>query len=273
MFCLNVARHLYSAGQPVYDPRGHVQCPAVCPKSLHLQQRPVVPVSCRFMKTLKESVHTLVLTAEKGKQAEILRQINRMFLREYMIQLDAAFRLYPIEAEAYYYNESNFPDTTVHRNDLQKNRFGKLYFHRAGRSGDTAFLYDRGGVDVCLSCGNYYLGILIRSAWINSEARPVCGPGLLCRRMLEHILGEAPAARREKDRRLIEDREELEVVFPALNDKRDKDSPLLCGYRYGIKPANHPEYSQYKLRSLIEAEKPDHPFKDKRKIRLFSKKQ
>ena len=97
------------AGQPGYDPRGHVQYPAVCPKSLHLQQRPVVPVSCRFMKTLKESVHTLVLTAEKGKQAEILRQINRMFLL-----------------------------------DLQKNRFGKLYFHRAGRSGNTAFLYETG---------------------------------------------------------------------------------------------------------------------------------
>lgn len=215
----------------------------------------------------------MLFTAEKEKQAEILREINRMFLREYMIQIDENFRLYPIEAEAYYYNESNFPDTTVHKNDLQKNRFGKLYFHRAGRAKKTAFLYDRGGIDVCLSSGDYYLGILIRSAWINADDKPVCGPGLLSRRVAEHILGKAPVATIEQDRRLIEESEEKTVVFPALNDRRDKASPLLCGCRYGIKPANHPEYSQYKLRSLIEAEKPDHPFKDKRKTGhcLFSK--
>ena len=94
----------------------------------------------------------------------------------------------------------------------------------------------------------------------------MCAPGLLCRRLAEHILKKTPLASIEQDRRLIEECEERTVVLPALNDRRDKASPLLCGCRYGIKPANHPEYASYKLRSLIEAEKPHHPFKDKRKM-------
>jgi hypothetical protein len=220
------------------------------------------------MKRVKELVDTLVSTAEKEKQVEILREINRMFLREYMIQTDDDFRLYPIEVEAYYYHASHFADTTVHRNDLQKNRFGKLYFHRAGRAGHTAFLYDRGGVDVCLSRGGYYLGVLLRSAWINAEASPVCGPGLLVRRILEPGSGKAPLRASGAGRRLIEDKEAQDVVCLAVNDKRDKSSPLVYGPRYGIKPANHPEFSQYKLRSLIELDKPDHPFKDKKKLAI-----
>lgn len=199
---------------------------------------------------------------------EILREINRMFLRKYMIQMDECFRLYPIEVEAYYYNAPHFVDTTVHRNNLQKNRFGRLYFHRAGRAEHTAFRYDRGGVDVCLSCGEYYLGILLRSAWINAEDKPVCGPGLLTRRMVEYISGKAPLTTIEKERSLIESKEALEVVCPAVDDKRDKCSPLVCGCRYGIKPENHPEFAGYELRSLIELDKPNHPFKDKKKLAI-----
>jgi hypothetical protein len=218
------------------------------------------------MKTLQESVDTLLSTPAKESQAELLREINRLLLRKYMIRIDDSFRLYPIEVEAYYYHEAHFPDTTVHRNILQKNRFGKLYFHRAGRAKHTAFLYLRGGVDVCLSSGEYYLGILLRSAWINAEDKPVCGPGLLARRIAGHILGTAPAAIGAKERPLIESKEDEPALFPAINDCRDKDSPLLCACRYGIKAANHPEFSRFPLRSLIEPDKPAHPFRDKKKL-------
>jgi hypothetical protein len=71
---------------------------------------------------------------------------------------------------------------------VAKNRFGKLYFHRGSSEKENSFLYDRGGFDVCLSDSDYYyFGILIRSAWINHEEKPVCGPGLLTRRIVKHI--------------------------------------------------------------------------------------
>jgi hypothetical protein len=207
-------------------------------------------------------------------QVEFLQKINHAILTDYMIQIDDSFRLYPIEVEAYYYHKDKFKDPYTHRSELQKNRFGKLYFHRATKAKkkeDTISWGKFGGVDICLSSpGEYYLGILIRSAWINEEKEPVCGPNLLKKRIIRHYTGKKDDNKItpeefEKIRELEETEKRLVL---ATNDKREK-KPLFCGCRYGIDPENDPEFFQYKLRLLIELNEPNHPFKDKGKVDIF----
>jgi hypothetical protein len=230
------------------------------------------------METLKEKIKTLVPI----EQVEILREINRSILTDYMIQIDDNFCLYPIEVEAYYYNESNFQDTTVHKNELQKKRFGKLYFHRAGRKRGNAFLFDEGGVDICLSSGEYYFGILIRSTWINEEKEPVCGPGLLTRRIVQHLSNETEIE--DETKIVIEDVEKYRSKIEEIENrttlikprKRDiskeyqpvKEYPIIEGKRFGIKDEKHAPYSTYKLRALIGLKKEKHPFKDKERMAI-----
>lgn len=42
-----------------------------------------------------------------------------LLIRVYMIETDSDFKLYPIEVEAYYHHPG-FPDSCVHKNELQK---------------------------------------------------------------------------------------------------------------------------------------------------------
>lgn len=222
-----------------------------------------------MMDKIKESLANLLNTFVKEEQIKMLQEINRLLLTEYMLEISENFRVYPIEVETYYYNEKSFPDTCVHKNDLQKKRFGKLYFHRASSMKEDSFLYDRGGFDVCLSDNdNYFLGILIRSAWINCEEKPICGPGLLTRRVIKHISQNDKIINLTDDEksliRTLEDKDSILVY--ASDDKRKKDSPLFHSTRFGISSDTHPEYAQYKLRSLIELKEANHPFKEKEKV-------
>lgn len=220
------------------------------------------------MNNLKLLLDELLKTSDKEEQAKILQTINKSFIYQYMLKIDGNFRLYPIEVEAYYYNDPNFPDTCVHKNELQKNRFGKLYFHRASPNKESSLLYDSGGFDICLSDNeDYYLGILIRSAWINSEEIPVCGPGLLTRRVVKYICKDESVTKiTEKEKSAICKLEENEsVIVDAIDDNRQKDSPIFNSTRFGISSIVHPEYGYYKLRSLIELKYPNHPFKEKEK--------
>jgi 3-methyladenine DNA glycosylase Mpg len=220
------------------------------------------------METIKSTVKKPVqVTSSKLEQVNVLQEINTLFLTQYMLEIDANFRLYPIEVEAYYYNETNFRDTCVHQNELQKN-FDKLYFHRAGQKKDSAFLYDKGGVDVCLSEEeNCFFGILIRSAWINNEEKPVCGSGLLARRIVKHICNDDTITKiTEKETIEIRKLEDKSIIVNAQNDKRKKDSIVFKSTRVGINTNNHKEYSSYKLRCLIELKEPYHPFKEKEKV-------
>ncbi|KAA6332972.1 hypothetical protein EZS27_018568 [termite gut metagenome] len=171
------------------------------------------------METIKSLVDKLVQTESISKQVKILQETNTLFLTKYMLEIDDNFRLYPIEVEAYYYNEKNFPDTCVHQNKLQKNNFNKLYFHRASKEPDKSFLYDRGGVDVCISDDdNYYFGILIRSAWIKDEEEPICGPGRLTRYIVEHICGDKIIKKiTEKEIVKIEELEKKSII--RVNDQ------------------------------------------------------
>lgn len=93
----------------------------------------------------------------------ILKTINKYFLKSCEIYIDD-LEIYPIETEIYFVNDW-FHDGMCHMNNLQKQHFGQLYFHRYKNS--TTINLCRGGVDLCISDGNYYLSILIRSAFIN----------------------------------------------------------------------------------------------------------
>ena len=221
------------------------------------------------MNNLQLLLKELLKTSDKEEQLKILQTINKNFLCQYMLRIDEDLRLYPIEVEAYYYNGTNFPDKCVHKNELQMKRFGKLYFHRASESKGSSFLYDRGGFDICLSDSeNYYLGILIRSAWINSEEIPVCGLGLLTRRVVKHICKDDSITNitkiEEEAIRKLEEKES--ILVDAIDDKREKNSPIFNSTRFGISSKVHPEYGYYKLRSLIELKCPNHPFKEKEKV-------
>lgn len=227
------------------------------------------------MEHIKSFVNQLCICSNKLEQVKILQEINELFLTRYMLEIDENFRLYPIEVETYYYNNTNFPDTCVHKNDLQKNRFGKLYFHRASPSKESPFLYDGGGFDICLSDSeNFYLGILIRSAWINSEEIPVCGPGLLTRRLVKYICKDESISKiTEKEKVAICKLEENDsIIIEATDDKRQKSSPIFNSTRFGVDPKVHPEYGYYKLRSLRELKEPNHSFKEKEKaVEIYMK--
>ena len=115
----------------------------------------------------------------------ILQKINKYFLINYKLNFEyegKVINIIPIETEIYFskLNKDNRPDDGMcHMNDLQKgkdkngnDRFGKLYFHRYSQKykndDSNKINYARGGVDVCISNSkDYYLSILIRSAFIN----------------------------------------------------------------------------------------------------------
>lgn len=223
------------------------------------------------MNNLEIVIGKLKNTSDKKTQIEILQEINTLLLTQYIIKIDDDFVLYPIEVEAYYYHENNFPDTCVHKYQWQQNRYGQLYFHRAGNKTDASFLYDGGGIDVCLSnSDDFFLGILIRGAWINQEETPVCTPGVLTRRVVFHICNDNSIVKiTDTERDIIQKLEENnQIVQQAYNDKRNKDSILFQSTRFGISADNHPEYALLKLRSLIELNEPNHPFKAKEKVAL-----
>ena len=223
------------------------------------------------MNHITNVIEKLTTVTDKKQQESLLQEINKLVLTEYMIEIDHDLVIYPIEVEAYYYHQNNFPDTCVHKFELQKNRYGKLYFHRASNKEDAAFLFDMGGIDVCLSnSGDFYFGLLIRGAWINQENEPICTPGVLTRKVVQDICKDNTLEKiSEKEAIIIRQYEAKDsIIKPAHSDPRDKDSILFHSTRFGIDPQNHPEYAPYKLRSLIELSAPKHPFRAKEKVVL-----
>lgn len=223
------------------------------------------------MNTIKELIKKLVINIDKVEQIKLLQDLNLLLLHNYMLKIENDLILYPIELEAYYFHENNFPNTCVHKYKWQQNRYGKLYFHRAGKKDDAAFLYDSGGFDICLSYSNeFYLGILIRAAWINNEESPICTPGVLTRKIIRHICKDEAIKKIGKEEatiiRALEEKDNILQLAKA--DKRDKKSIVFNSTRFGISSTNHPEYSHYPIRSLIELNNPKHPYKDKEKVVL-----
>lgn len=105
----------------------------------------------------------------------ILQKIGKLLLTEYIIQI-GNLTIKPLLVEAYYYNNSNFKDDSVHAanksnantyklaRDRQENNFGELYVHYGTKD----------GIDVVLSNGKYYLSFLIKNALINNKFAAQC---------------------------------------------------------------------------------------------------
>ena len=100
-------------------------------------------------------------TASEGKAIEILQQIGEILINGCQIRaFDTVIE--PLWVEAYYFRDPGFLDCNTHRSDWQKNRFGRLYFHRRGY----------GGLDLCLSDSNrWYLSFLLKATLVNGQFR------------------------------------------------------------------------------------------------------
>lgn len=140
------------------------------------------------MKNIESLLDQLLKSVEKGGHVEKLQTINESLLTQYVIEISEYFKIYPIEVESYFFAENIFEDDTVHKSELQKNRFGKFHFHRKGRDAENKILFSRSGVDICLSKNNeYYFGVLVRSAKINNEDSIINGPQLLAQRIYRFL--------------------------------------------------------------------------------------
>lgn len=126
------------------------------------------------MNELKNLVENLEKENDEEKQKKILQNIGKLLLTEYIIQI-GNLTIKPLLVEAYYYN-SNFKDDSVHAANKsnantyklararQENNFGELYVHYG----------TKGGIDVVLSNGKYYLSFLIKNALINNKFAAQC---------------------------------------------------------------------------------------------------
>ena len=133
------------------------------------------------LKKLEDMVYELevALDNKANKKPDdivpILQKIGKLLLTEYIIQI-GNLTIKPLLVEAYYYNNSNFKDDSVHAanksnantyklaRDRQENNFGELYVHYGTKD----------GIDVVLSNGKYYLSFLIKNALINNKFAAQC---------------------------------------------------------------------------------------------------
>lgn len=192
------------------------------------------------MKNLQNQINTIITITQEKEIVSFLQKINQSILTHYRIKIDNDLYLYPTEVEAYYLDESKFNDECVHNNPLQRNRFGKIYLHRRKKDNNTISVINgnRGGVDICLSNGNYALGILIRSVRLNFQTT-ICGPGRLFKYLAERYGLD-----------VLTNKIEQEALLEKIdsNDPRDK-SEIILAKREGITKGI---YKEELLRSLIE---------------------
>lgn len=109
---------------------------------------------------MKDLIIRLTNTSDKAVQVKLLQEIGKKLLTEYVIKIgDVTIK--PLWVEAYYSDATTgFVDEAVHGSECQKNRYGALYFHH--KTDDQ-----RSGVDICLSCGDYYLSYLLKYTLAN----------------------------------------------------------------------------------------------------------
>ena len=109
---------------------------------------------------MENLINQLTSTHDKYAQVNFLQEIGKKLLTEYVIKIDD-ITIKPLWVEAYYSDtNTGFVDEAVHGNECQKNQYGALYFHH--KTDDQ-----RSGVDICLSCGNYYLSYLLKYTLVN----------------------------------------------------------------------------------------------------------
>ena len=109
---------------------------------------------------MEDLINQLTSTHDKDAQVNFLQEIGKKLLTEYVIKI-GDITIKPLWVEAYYSDtNTGFVDEAVHGNTCQKNQYGALYFHH--KTDDQ-----RSGVDICLSCGNYYLSYLLKYTLVN----------------------------------------------------------------------------------------------------------
>lgn len=93
-----------------------------------------------------------------------LQDIGAKLLTEYEVKIGTT-TIHPLRVEAYYYpfeKPGTFDDISAHPSPKKIDHFGQLYFIEEK--------YGYPGVDICLSCGNYYLSYLIKNSLIDQTA-------------------------------------------------------------------------------------------------------
>lgn len=109
---------------------------------------------------MENLINQLTSTHDKDAQVNFLQEIGKKLLTEYVIKI-GDITIKPLWVEAYYSDtNTGFVDEAVHGNECQKNQYGALYFHH--KTDDQ-----RSGIDICLSCGNYYLSYLLKYTLVN----------------------------------------------------------------------------------------------------------
>lgn len=112
------------------------------------------------MEELKKLVCKLEKATGENEQIGVLQKIGEKLVSEYEIRI-FNLTIRPLWVEAYYYHQEHFPDCNTHMSEKQKGpeHFGHIYFHDNGR----------GGFDLCLSKGDYYLSFLLKATLINQK--------------------------------------------------------------------------------------------------------
>lgn len=201
------------------------------------------------MENMKDLLEGIKTVKNREEQIQILQEINQLLLTQYTLVIDDDFVIHPIEIEAYY-SGYGFEDDTVHGNELQKNRFGKFYFHRKGQAADNKILFTRSGIDICLSDSNEYtFGVLIRSARINQENTIIAGPQLLAQRVYKHICKNAELST------LSDEDDSILVNFERNSNVLTKSAPrttplIIHSSRIGLNAES--KYALLNLRSLSD---------------------
>lgn len=112
------------------------------------------------LQNLRDLVCELEKKHDEGEQIKKLQEIGAKLIGEYEIRVKD-LTIKPLWVEAYYYSQSHFPDCNTHMSAKQKGseHYGHMYFHETGR----------GGFDICLSNGDYYLSFLLKATLINQK--------------------------------------------------------------------------------------------------------
>lgn len=113
----------------------------------------------------------------KSMTIKRLQSEAKLFLTSFNLVLNG-ISILPKEIEVYYYEETgNFKDSSVHRNELQKNNKNHFYVHRNGLTKIDSYKGGyRAGLDFVVSDNeNIYHSYLIRSAVIK-DGKTIVGP-------------------------------------------------------------------------------------------------
>lgn len=160
---------------------------------------------------LRELAAQLETETGEDRQIEILQQMGRLLLRDYVLCV-GDLTIEPLMVEAYYYSREKFPDPAVHSAAYrpgchrlvaaqayrrQRKNFGRLYVHR----------HKFDGIDLCLtdsetSCLSFLIkNSLVNGAWKTQMglARALCGPCGKCREVEDCIYNETQVLRRRKE--------------------------------------------------------------------------